>query len=408
MAFDPARIVGLKVKNFRVLKDIELRDLTPLTVLLGQNGSGKSTIFDVFAFLSECLETNLHSAWDKRGGMREIRSRGSDGPVEIEIKYRETANTPFITYHLSINDNGNGPEVAEEWLHWRRGSSGKPFRFLEVKNGEGIAIAGETPDRNDKRERVGLNTKDTLAIDTLGRLKDHPRVFALRTFITDWYVSQISAENCREPLLAGPQGRLSRSYDNLGNVLHHLATQDRGRLEEIVSSLRKRVPLIEGITTKNMQDGRLLLQIKDEPFSDPILARFASDGTLKMLAYLIVLSDPTPPPFVGMEEPENFLYPRLLYELAEEISASTSRTQVLVTTHSPYLVDAVQPEETKYLSRSEDGFAKITEADRMRHVPQLVENGGHLGDLWMEGPLSTDDSFSKPKARERDVAGSSQ
>ena len=408
MAFDPARIVGLKVKNFRVLKDIELRDLTPLTVLLGQNGSGKSTIFDVFAFLSECLETNLHSAWDKRGGMREIRSRGSDGPVEIEIKYRETANTPLITYHLSINDNGNGPEVAEEWLHWRRGSSGKPFRFLEVKNGEGIAITGETPDKNEKRESVGLNTKDTLAIDTLGGLKDHPRVFALRTFITGWYVSQISAENCRVPQLAGPQKRLSRSGDNLGNVLQYLLAQDRGRLEEIVSSLRKRVPLIEGITTKNMQDGRLLLQIKDEPFSDPILARFASDGTLKMLAYLIVLSDPTPPPFVGMEEPENFLYPRLLYELAEEISASTSRTQVLVTTHSPYLVDAVQPEETKYLSRNEDGFAKITEADKMRHVPQLVENGGHLGDLWMEGHLSTDDSLSTPKARERDVAGSSQ
>lgn len=408
MAFDPARIVGLKVKNFRVLKDIELRDLTPLTVLLGQNGSGKSTIFDVFAFLSECLETNLHSAWDKRGGMREIRSRGTDGPVEIEIKYRETANTPLITYHLSIDDYGNGPEVAEEWLHWRRGSSGKPFRFLDVKNGDGIAITGETPDKNEKRESVGLNTKDTLAIDTLGGLKDHPRVFALRKFITGWYVSQISAENCREQQLAGPQKRLSRSGDNLGNVLQHLAAQDRGRLQEIVSSLRKRVPLIEGIATKNMQDGRLLLEIKDEPFSDPILARFASDGTLKMLAYLIVLSDPMPPPFVGMEEPENFLYPHLLYELAEEISAATDRTQVLVTTHSPYLVDAVQANETKYLSRSDDGFTKITEADKMRHVPELVENGGHLGNLWMEGHLGTDKSFPNPKARERDTERNSR
>ena len=87
-----------------------------------------------------------------------------------------------------------------------------------------------------------------------------------------------------------------------------------------------------------MQDGRLLLAIKDAPFSHPILAKFASDGTLKLLAYLIVLFDPNPPQLVGIEEPENHLHPRLLPQLAEECRSASANTQLMVTTHSPFFV----------------------------------------------------------------------
>jgi len=85
----PARIEYLRVENYRALKSLELKKFTSLTALLGPNGSGKSTIFDVFAFLSECFDTGLRKAWEKRGRARELKTRGSDGPVVIEIKYRE-------------------------------------------------------------------------------------------------------------------------------------------------------------------------------------------------------------------------------------------------------------------------------------------------------------------------------
>src|SRR3954454_6268469 len=118
------RIEYLRVQNYRVLRDIELKDLTPLTVFLGPNGSGKSTIFDVFAFLSESFGQGLRKAWDKRGRFKELRSRGQDGPIVFEVKYRETRQTPLITYHLEIQEDNKGPYVAREFLSWKRGSHG--------------------------------------------------------------------------------------------------------------------------------------------------------------------------------------------------------------------------------------------------------------------------------------------
>ena len=108
------RIEYLHVENYRALHDIELKKITPLTVFLGPNGSGKSTIFDVFAFLSECFTVGLKKAWDRRGRFRELRTRGEEGCIIFELKYREKATSPLITYHLAINEANNRPYVAEE------------------------------------------------------------------------------------------------------------------------------------------------------------------------------------------------------------------------------------------------------------------------------------------------------
>lgn len=107
----PARITYLKVRNFRALREVEFKDLTPLTVMLGPNGSGKSTVFDVFAFLAECFELGLRRAWDKRGRAKELKTRGGDGPVSIEIKYKEP-NYPLITYHLAVDEIRRVPIVS--------------------------------------------------------------------------------------------------------------------------------------------------------------------------------------------------------------------------------------------------------------------------------------------------------
>ena len=139
------RIASLRVKNYRALREVELKRITPLSAFLGPNGSGKSTLFDVFAFLAECFTDGLHRAWDKRGRFNELRTRGSDGPIEFELKYRETPKTPIITYCLTIDEETKGPYVKAEWLQWRRGSRGKLFRFLDFQEGRGYIIAGETP-----------------------------------------------------------------------------------------------------------------------------------------------------------------------------------------------------------------------------------------------------------------------
>ena len=378
------RIENLRVQNYRALQDLELKKITPLTVFLGPNGSGKSTIFDVFAFLSECFTVGLRKAWDRRGRFKELRTRGQESSIIIELKYRETLASPLITYHLAINEANNRPYVAEEWLQWRRGPQGKPFRFLDFKEGEGIVISGENPQEEDERIYERLDSPEFLAVSTLGQLAKHPRVSALRRFITSWYLSYLTADNTRNQPEAGAQERLSPTGDNLPNVIQYLKEDHPQRLESILQTLSRRIPRLEKVEASIMPNGQLLLQIKDAPFQSPILAKFASDGTLKMLAYLTILYDPSPPQLVGIEEPENHLHPRLLPELAEECRAATASTQLMVTTHSPFFVDGLKPEEVWVLYRDDNGFTQAKRTSAMQGVKEFIQNGALLGQLWME------------------------
>jgi predicted ATPase len=398
---DPARIEYLRVENYRALCSIELKEITPLTVLLGPNGSGKSTIFDVFNFLSECFQYGLRHAWDRRGRAKELKTRGQQGPVVFELKYRERRDQPIITYHLAIDERSKGPVVVEEWLQWRRGAKGKPFRFLDYKEGIGRAISGEMPDEQDQRQDTPLRSSDLIAVNTLGQFAEHPRVAALREFITDWYVSYLSIDDTRGQPEAGPQERLSKTGDNLPNVIQHLKEQYPEQLDAIFDVLRRRVPRLESVLAEAMPDGRLLLQIKDAPFDQPVLSKFASDGTLKLLAYLTVLHGPHPPQFVGIEEPENFLHPRLLPELGEECRAATARSQLLVTTHSPFFLNAIRPREVRVLFRDERGYTQTVRASDIKGIPEFIETGASMGHLWLEGRLGLGDPLVNAGAPQR-------
>lgn len=390
------RIEGLHVRNYRALRDLRLKDLRPLTALVGPNGSGKSTLFDVFAFLSECFSIGLRKAWDKRGRFRELLTRGEDGPIVIELKYRERPNTPLITYHLEIGEESHGPVLEAEWLQWRRGQYGKPYRFLNFRHGRGEVIEGELPDEQATRIPETLDSTDTLAVSTLGQLARHPRVASLRRFITGWYLSYLAADSARGVPEAGAQERLSQSGDNLPNVIQYLKEQHPDRLDEVLDTLRERVPRLDRVDTDILADGRLLLSFKDAPFEQPVLAKYVSDGTLKMLAYLTVLYDPEPPPLVGIEEPENYLHPRLLPGLAEECRKATRRAQLLVTTHSPNFVNALSPNEVWVVYRDRGGFTQAKRTAEMQGVLELVESGGKLGDLWMEGFFDAGDPLASP------------
>jgi len=394
------RIEYLRVRNFRSLRDVEFKEMKPLSIFLGPNGSGKSTIFDVFAFLSECFTIGLRKAWDKRQRFKELRSREAEGPIEITIKYRERSKKPLITYHLSINERASTPVVAAEWLQWRRGTTGKPFRFLDFAEGAGEVVSGEHPEAKDARIPERLVAPDVLAVNTLGQLARHPRVKALRDFVTGWYLSYLTADHTRGIPEAGPQEKLSQTGDNLPNVIQYLNESHRDVLESILTTLTIRVPRLEKVNAEPLADGRLLLQLKDAPFERPILAKWASDGTLKMLAYLLVLQDPTPSPLIGIEEPENHLHPSLLLELCDELHVASVRSQFLVTTHSPNFVNGAKPEELWILHRDEDGYTKAQRASDIPMVRELAKEGAVLGRLWLEGffenPISKEKRYIKP------------
>lgn len=387
----PPRIESLIVKNYRALRDVKLDRLEPLTVLLGPNGSGKSTVFDVFAFLSECFIDGLRKALDRRGRLRELRSRDSEGPIVIEIKYRENPDAYLITYHLEIDEERGRPVVSKEFMRWKREHPAAPFHFLNYRLGKGEVIAGEAPESKDTRISKPLSGPDVLAVSTLGTFAENPRVIALRDFITSWHLSYLSADSTRGNPEAGAEERLTATGDNLPNVVQYLHEQHPERLDKIFETLRRRIPRIEKVESQHLDDGRLLLLVKDAPFSRPVLSRFASDGTLKLLAYLALLYDPAPPKLIGIEEPENYLHPRLLPELAEECQQAGDRTQLIVTSHSPHFINPLRPEEVRVLYRELDGYTRVRRVSDMRGIDAFLQHGATLGELWMEGYFDVGD-----------------
>jgi predicted ATPase len=390
----PPRVERIRIGNFRALRNVEFAALAPLSVLLGPNGSGKSTFFDVFAFLSDCFAEGLRRAVDKRGvGLKDLRSRGSKGPISFELAYREgyhegyrkgEAPPHLITYHLEIDDDGGRPVIAKEWMRWKRGSYGAPFYFLRYDRGNGSVVTGEVPESNDQRIERRLAGPDVLAVSTLGQLAENPRVQALRDFITGWHLSHLSARDMRGIPEAGPQERLSKSGHNLVNVIQHLQERHPQRLEAIFAALRRRVPQIERVSAETLPTGHLLLMVKDAPFREGVQARYASDGTMKLLAYLVLLNDPAPPPLIGIEEPENFLHPKLLRELAEECDQAAAHTQLIVTTHSPFFINALEARQVWAMMRGEDGYTIAKRIADMPRIRQMLAGGAALGDLWME------------------------
>lgn len=417
------RIEGFRVQNYRVLRDVTMGrlwnnkqdPLTPLVAVIGKNGTGKSTMFDMFGYLKDALQSGVEEACDlkQRGGFRRLVSAGGRGHVRFEIYYRESKDERPITYELSIGLNARGrPVVTEERLRQRRKGQprGWPFSFLWLQNGQGLAWSGEESLYRGDEERieevedsssipVRLTDPSRLGISTLGVLKDHPRIARFRSFLESWYLSYFTPDAARSLPLAGPQRHLNIHGDNLGNVVEFMERDHPARLHTILARIAKRIPGIQRIDTKRTDDGRLLLRFNDRGFSDPFYAQQVSDGTLKLFAYLLLLEDPDPPPFMCIEEPENGLYHRLLEVLASELrrnsTAPRNSSQVFLTTHQPYLVDALQPEEVWLIEKADDGFAAVRRAADSAVIRNLVQEGLPLGGLWFSDYLETE----RPHAR---------
>ena len=421
-----AKIEGFRVKNFKTLKDITLgrlwnqregAPLTPMTAVIGKNGVGKSTLFDAFGFLADCLKSGVEEACDARGrgGFLKIISQGQPSPIEFEVYYKEDGNARPITYELSIAlDEAKRPYVLKERLRQRRlgQKHGRPFSFLILDSGVGLVWKGEQEGRQIEEDNEGFDLSGLvesiksgevkeesgeievveledyrrLGIATLGALKQHPRISAFRRFIEGWYLSYFSPDAARSLPFAGPQKHLNINGDNIGNVVQFLEREHPARFQSILNRIAGKIPGIDKIDTEKTNDGRLLLRFNDKGFQDPFYAQQMSDGTLKMFAYLLLLEDPTPPPFICIEEPENGLYHKLLESLAREFREhATGRkdgSQVFVTTHEPYFVDALDPEEVWILEKEPDGFSTIRRASDDPLVGNMVSEGLPLGGLW--------------------------
>jgi len=387
------KLESIRIKNFRAFRDAQMRDIPEFCVIVGANGTGKSTLFQLFGFLRNAMKDNVSVALSKLGGgrgFREVRSRNAEGPIEIELKFREGSQKPLITYELVIDENENGPYVKRELLKYRRGSKGRPWHFLDFSEGNGNAVTNEYDDvqnENDlKREDQTLKSPDILAIKGLAQFEKYPAVRALGDLVENWHISDFHISDARGENDLGYAEHLSPSGDNLPLVTRFLFQKHRATLDEILENISHRVPGICSAEAKETEEGKVLLRFQDSSFREPFISRFVSDGILKMFAYLVLLNDPKPHPLLCVEEPENQLYPKLLTELAEEFRSYAQKgKQVFVSTHSPDFLDAVELDEVFFLVKR-DGCTSIQRANENLDIASMMnDGGGKMGWLWRAG-----------------------
>ena len=313
------------IRNFRVLHNVEFNSLSTLTVLIGENGSGKTTVIEALSFIFDCFTMGLQKTWDKYGGAKGIRTLSEEGPITIEIECK-MSDYDSITYHLSIDEENRRPIVIEEWIESRSESEDSPFRFLEHSAGKMKVIGNVKGDDASKSTEIQLRGPGLVAASVLGQFEAYPKVAALRDFIMGW---------------------------------------------EIMSSVRK-LQNNSNITTS---------------IQFPILNSFTSLG-LNPLNFENLTHNGALPSLICVEEPTISVYPTLLPKMVKEFRNATAHTQFIITTHSPLFLNALRPEEVWLMHRDENGYTQVRRVDSSPYVMSFIKSGGLIGDLWLEGYLN--------------------
>ena len=394
------RICSISIRNYRALRDVTMDDIPGFVVLVGANGTGKSTLIDVFRFLKDCLKDDVRVALRKRGGFQQVVTRGFENEaieisLQIEMDIETAQTTRKVTYYLKIENMDSGQvSVSKEALRFKRSSYGAPYHFIRFENGSGEALA-ESFDAFDRsialeeltRERQELDAPYILALKGLGQFKRFDAASQLRGLIENWEVSDFHIEDARLEPDAALAEHLNPSGNNIALYAQYLFEDHRSVYDKLIEEMSGFVPGISRVRAENTGDGRVALRFWDEAFDEGFIARAVSDGTIKMFAYLALLKDPDPHPLLCVEEPENQLYPTLLGVLAEKFSlyarSGKNKGQVFVTTHSPDFLNAVLLESIYWLKK-EEGFAEISHASDDEQLKDLVKVGDHPGELWRQ------------------------
>ena len=374
----------LSIQNYRIFRDASFYRLSPLSVVIGANGTGKSTLFDVFSFLKDALTGDANSAAARRGGYRELVSRGEQGPVRITVSY-QGSDGRFLAYVLVLQEEAGRVVVQGEGLSHE--TDRETEQFVTFGRGQGTAIRRADDNAANSEEEIvayELDSPSTLAIKVLGQLSDFPLVVEFRSLIENWHISNFHIADARTSPEAGYAEHLSTLGENVAQVAQYLHENHPQQFRRVLEAMRARVPGVDAVEAKVTEDGRLVLRFQDGSFKDPFIARHVSDGTIKMFAYLLLLHDPKPHPLVAVEEPENQLYPTLLGELVEEFRDYARRGgQALVATHSPELLNAANLDEIFWLEKV-DGFAKVHRARDSELLRNLIKEGDLPGALWRQ------------------------
>ena len=398
------KIEGIKIQNYGVLKNITLgktrteqnaQALGNLVAIIGPSGNGKSTLADAFGFIADCLEMGVEMACDanNRGGFENLISQGANEPILFELYYRESSKTRPITYELEIDlDKTGRPYIKRERLRQRVKQYGWPRSFMYLQDGVGYAFEGnDDSGQNDDGSVIGKKIDVELSdirrpgIVTLGVMKQYSRIEKFLNFLKSWYLCYFSPDAARRIQNAAPQAYLDRIGSNINNVAHYMYRENRKDFEKVLREIQSKLSGIEKIEPQKFDNGQMMLRFYEKGFKEPFYSQRMSDGTLKLFAYYLLLHEKNPRQLVFIEEPENGLYHHYLASLAEEMKTNIGSgfsKQLFVTTHSPFFVNALGPNDVWVLNKGTDGYSTIKRASEFDFVKELAEEGITIGDMW--------------------------
>jgi predicted ATPase len=392
-----------------LLKELDLKNLLsfgpetesiplkPLNVLIGPNGSGKSNLLEAVSLLRSAPK-DLSAPVKESGGVRDWLWKGAKGPtatIEAIIRYPEQPEMP-IRHSFSFVEHGKRFEVTVERIENKDPFPNYTEPFFFYRNDRGYIRLKEKPqyepsapsEREEGKERQLPRETINPEESVLSQIRD-PERYPILAYLTDiygrfrlyreWTFGRYTAP--RQAQKADlPKEYLLESCENLALVLNHLGLHVKRELIEALSSL---YPGIEGFHI-DIDEGLVQLLLAERKYNIP--ATRLSDGTLRYLCLLAILCHPDPPPLVCMEEPELGLHPDVLPGLARLMVSASERCQLIVTTHSDILVDALtETPESVIVCEKLDGKTRMQRLDS-EELAQWLDKY-RLGQLWLKGEI---------------------
>lgn len=367
----------LRIRGYRRLYDVDLA-MKPFTVLIGTNGSGKTSFLEVLSLLSASCNAQMASRISDLGGIGDILTRDRATAIELDVSSPVEDQKP-LDYSLRLEPRGQGYWIQRETLTQARGKP-KPFKYIESENGNVFYF--DTRKRPSKLVRPDweYNLFETALAQVPKMFRDPEELrqtLAGAAFYASLNVGPKAPvrlpQQMRPASLPGPQG------EDLVPCLYSLRENDPDRFEVLEDTLSSAFPDFERLAFPPAAAGVLAMTWKDKNYSRPMYMHQLSEGTLRFLWLATLLGSRDLPPITLLDEPEVSLHPELQSLLVKLMREASSRSQIIVATHSDRLVRFLAPEELLVVEM-EDGEARLTWADAMEIDDWLADYS--LDELW--------------------------
>lgn len=373
----------LNIRNYRRLRDVRL-ELRPLNVIIGANGSGKTSVLEVMELLAASAKGKLQETLTAWGGLNSLLTCDADPELSFGL-VRPWQNEVPLDYSLGLVSSGLGYEISKEALvQFQRGPEATPFKHLE---GRGPNIRYFNPDRNLLEAPSWEHQPQESALSQVPKLFQSPenfrKVLASSTLYHTLDVSTRAPVRLPQPMQ--PSDYPGRNGEDLCSFLYNLSQTDSARYCAMEDSLRAAFPGYDGLRFPPVAAGTMTLAWKDRAFSRPFFPHQLSEGTLRFLWLTALLQSPRLPRVTMIDEPEVSLHPEMLRLLADLLREASQRTQIFVATHSDRLVRFLEPDELIVCDANEQGHTQLTRASEMDLEHWLEEYS--LDDLWSNGRL---------------------